>query len=314
MASKDLQRYAGDLIGLVATEFDVGRPIDIRALQIARNRTYRVRTERGDFALRIRGDKWWMKEVEEPELRFELDLLDHLAAHGVPVSTAIPRRNGDKLGVFEDRQGARWFSLFTWAPGKPGARTPEHAALVGATLVKIHRTADLLTPRHSRFHIDTATILDRQLPRIEAEFPTDQPEDVRLIRDQIEEIRHRLATFDPGPAGWGIVHGDVQELNVHICDGSLTFIDFDLCAWSWRTADIAEYYTRIPPPHRDPFLAGYESVRPLNPAEHDMLLTIARLAWIREGCTSHALAQMFRDPFIRFRRDDSGQWQMLPPP
>lgn len=44
-----------------------------------------------------------------------------------------------------------------------------------------------------------------------------------------------------------------------------------------------------------------------------MLLTIARLAWIREGCTSHTLAQMFRDPFIRFRRDDSGRWQMTPP-
>jgi Ser/Thr protein kinase RdoA (MazF antagonist) len=313
MTNDDSQCYAGDLIDLITTEFDVGRPIQIRALQIARNRTYRVQTDRGDFALRIRGDNWWIKNVEESDLRFELDLLDHLAAHGVPVSTAIPRRNGDKLGVLEDRQGSHWFSLFTWAPGEPGARTPEHAALVGRTLAKLHRAADLLTPKHSRFHIDEAAILDCQLPRIEAEFPTDRPEDVRLICDQIEEIRHRLATFDPGAAGWGIIHGDVQELNLHISDGELTFIDFDLCAWSWRTADIAEYYTRIPPPHRDPFLTGYETVRPLNSAEHDMLLTIARLAWIREGCTSHALAQMFRDPFIRFRRDGSGRWQMTPP-
>lgn len=313
MTSDETRHSAGDLIGLITTEFDIGRPIHIRALQIGRNRTYRVRTDRGDFALRIRGQSWWIKKVEESDLRFELDLLDHLAAHGVPVSTAIPRRNGDKLGVLEDAQGPHWFSLFTWAPGEPGARTPEHAALVGATLAKVHRAADLLTTRHTRFHIDETTILDHQLPRIEAEFPTDRPEDVQLIREQIQEIRRRLATFDPGPAGWGIIHGDVQELNFHIDNGELTFIDFDLCAWSWRTADIAEYYTRIPPPHRDPFLTGYESIRPLNPAEHDMLLTIARLAWIREGCTSHALAQMFRDPFIRFRRDRSGRWQMSSP-
>lgn len=201
--ANDTQRYAGDLIGLITTEFDVGRPIQICALQMARNRTYRVCTDRGDFALRIRGEDWWIKTVEESDLRFELDLLDHLAAHGVPVSTAIPRRNGDKLGVMEDQRGAHWFSLFAWAPGQPGARTPEQAALVGATLAKIHRAADLLTPRHSRFHIDEAAILDRQLPKIEAEFPSDRPEDVRLICGQIEQIRRRLATFDPGPAGWG---------------------------------------------------------------------------------------------------------------
>ena len=93
-----------------------------------------------------------------------------------------------------------------------------------------------------------------------------------------------------------MVHGDAQELSFHIDDGALMFFDFDLCAWGWRTADIAECYTRIPPPHRQPFLDGYQTVRPLNPSEHDMLLTIGRLAWIREGCRPPNLTPMLDNP------------------
>jgi hypothetical protein len=44
-----------------------------------------------------------------------------------------------------------------------------------------------------------------------------------------------------------------------------------------------------------------------------MLLTIARLAWIREGCRSGTLAHMLRDPFIRFELDEDGRWQMRSP-
>jgi Ser/Thr protein kinase RdoA (MazF antagonist) len=311
MIMADAPEDPAELADLISIEYELGEPLRIEPLQISRNHTYRVTTALGDYALRIRGDSWWIHD--ESELRFELELLDHLAAGGIAVSTAISRRNGDQLGVLDDRQGPRWYSLFTWAPGTPGAKTPQGAALVGRTLAGIHTTADELTPTHPRHHLDQATMLDRRLPAIEASFPTDRPEDVRLIREQIAEIRDRLRTFDPGPGGWGIIHGDVQELNFHIDDGRLTFIDFDLCAWGWRTADIAEYYTRIPPPHREPFLDGYQSIRPLNPAERDMLLTIARLAWIREGCTSHTLAQMLRDPFVRFRRTDTGRWQMTSP-
>lgn len=43
---------------------------------------------------------------------------------------------------------------------------------------------------------------------------------------------------------------------------------------------------------------GYESIRPLNRAEHDMLPTIGRLAWIREGLRSKALVKRLDDPYI----------------
>lgn len=302
---------------LITTEYDVGRPTLIRPLRLARNHTYEIATDRGRHVLRIRGgNDWWIDG--QSDLLFELDLLDHLAQHGIPVSTAIPRRGGDRLGVLatdDDHGGGdgRTYSLFTWAPGRIGSRTPDGARLVGAALARIHLAADRFATDHSRYRLDETTMLDRRLPGIEQGFPDLPAADVRTIRTHIEEIRRRLRTFDPGPGGWGIIHGDVQELNFTIDEGTVTFFDFELCAWGWRTADVAEYYTRISPPQREPFLAGYQSVRPLNPSERDMLLTIGRLAWIREGCVASDLAHMLRDPFIRFHRDQAGRWQMRAP-
>ena len=42
-----------------------------------------------------------------------------------------------------------------------------------------------------------------------------------------------------------------------------------------------------------------------------MLLTIARLAWIREGVQGPALVRRLRDPFMNFQPDDTGRWQII---
>jgi hypothetical protein len=41
-----------------------------------------------------------------------------------------------------------------------------------------------------------------------------------------------------------------------------------------------------------------------------MLMTIARLAWIRESCQGATLARMLKDPFMAFRRGDDGSRQI----
>lgn len=306
--STDRQHYLADVI---ADRYRLIRPIQVRSLQATRNHTLAVITGDARYVLRIRGDAWWIGN--ESELNFELDLLEHLAADGLNVSTAVPQRNGDRIGVIDDGHQRRTYSLFTWAPGRPGARTPFGAALVGTTLARIHLSADTFVSEYHRYRLDVSSMLDRQLPTIEDDLAGAPSQDAAAIRAHIATIRERLRHFDPGPHGWGVIHGDVQELNFHIDADALTFFDFDLCAWGWRTADIAEYYTRIPPPHREPFLEGYQTVRPLNPSERDMLLTISRLAWIREGCRPPNLAPMLDDPFIRYQQDENGRWQMKPP-
>lgn len=110
-----------------------------------------------------------------------------------------------------------------------------------------------------------------------------------------------MEAFDPGATGWGVIHGDVQGMNFHFDDEDrITFLDFDLCGYGWRAYEIAYYYTRIPKRLRGALISRYESVRPLSRAEHDMLPTLGRLAWIREGLQSKELVYRIHKPYMSF--------------
>ncbi|MFD2082749.1 homoserine kinase [Actinopolymorpha cephalotaxi] len=287
---------------LVADEYDVGVPDDCRLLFAGHNDTYEVSVgdRRYAFRLHTRG-KWWLRG--EGDARFELDLLTHLHSHGVPVSYPMPRRNGDLLGTIPAPEGERFYSLFSWAPGAPpGKPTVDQAYVIGRTLAAIHVTADLHTPRHPRYHLDEAAKLDRPLAELDEAIRGASPEDEETIRHHAAEIRANLASFDPGPTGWGIIHADIQPHNYHFDaggrGGDITVFDFDLCGYGWRAYDLAYCYTRTGEPQRSAMLDGYQSVRTLSDAERSMLTTFGRLAWIaHDGRPVARLAQLMRDPY-----------------
>lgn len=282
---------------LVAAQYEIGSVAECRSLHDGLNHTFAIAAERGRYAARMYGrNKWWIGS--ETDLLFELDLLDHLHARGVPVSYSIPTRHGQRLTMIDTPDGPRRVGLFTWAPGKPKHTTRSQVFQVGATVAAIHVAADSFQTTHRRYRLDLSTLLDRYvgtlgLDRLSA------PE-VRFVGRHIAEIRRRVEDFDPGPTGWGIVHGDVQELNYHFDGARITFFDFDLCGYGWRAYEVAVYYTRIPKEQRGAFIRGYESVRPLTAAEHAMLPTFGRLAWIREGCQSQGLLYRTRWPYMSF--------------
>ncbi|HEU0165175.1 MAG TPA: phosphotransferase, partial [Thermomicrobiales bacterium] len=142
---------------------------------------------------------------------------------------------------------------------------------------------------------------DRFVDLMEPSLADDDPADAAFIRSQIVEIRQRLRDLDPGEGGWGLIHGDVQELNFHFtAENQITFFDFDLCGYGWRAYEISYYYTRIREELRAPVIAGYESVRPLSVSEREMLPTFGKLAWIREGLMSRDLIEKLHDPYMKF--------------
>lgn len=167
-------------------------------------------------------------------------------------------------------------------------------------MAAIHVAADQFATTHSRYRLDEETLLDRSLRELAAELAAAAPADVATIEHYAGEIRTRLGDFDPGPTGWGLVHGDVYWANLHFDErGNITIFDFDLCGYGWRAYDLAYYYTRVPAAVRAAALDGYESVRPLIDAERDMLTTFGRLAWIRaDGRPMSRLAQLLRDPYV----------------
>lgn len=285
---------------LVATEYDVGVPDGCRLLFAGHNDTYEVAVGGQKYAFRLhtRG-KWWLEG--ESDVRFELDLLTYLHKHEVPVSYPLRRRNGDLLGTVHAPEGRRFYSLFSWAHGDPPEdMTVEQAHLLGRTLASIHVIADRHKPNHARYSLDEATKLDRPLAELEQQISAASPEDGETIAHYTAEIRTRLADFDPGPTGWGIIHGDIQDLNFHFdADGKITVFDFDMCGYGWRAYDFAYYYTRAAEPQRSAVLDGYRELRPLSEAEHAMITTFGRLAWIaHDGRPVSFLAQLLRDPYF----------------
>ncbi|GAB3424469.1 homoserine kinase [Flindersiella endophytica] len=271
------------LAALVARDYDLGRPGDCRLLSSGINDVFGVLVEGASYALRLQPvEKWWVPG--EGALRFELDLLTHLNANGLPVSYPIPRHNGDLLGRLRTSAGERFYSLFSWAAGEPPEPlTAEHVHVVGRVLAEIHLAAESYRTGHDRYRLDTRTLLDRSLRVLAPALGSAEPELAGYIRSEVARLSTRLREFDPGPHGWGVIHGDVQPLNYHFTPaGQITFFDFDHCGFGWRAYDVAMYYTRLAEELRAPMLAGYQAIRPLNAAELRMLPDLGKVAWIKE--------------------------------
>lgn len=90
--------HAEDLAQLVEREYAIAAPVRVSLLNRGFNDTYLVTdVEGGRRALRVYNrEKYWIRS--ESDLRFELDLLEHLAAAGLGVIRPYRRTLGDRLG------------------------------------------------------------------------------------------------------------------------------------------------------------------------------------------------------------------------
>lgn len=99
------------ITALVEGEYLLGTPSGCVLVSQGMNDVYRIDLPGEPYVLRIHGAaKWWLKQ--QPDFRFELDLLVHRHRQGVPVS--YPRK-GSAIG---------WSCFPSWAkpPGSKKAR------------------------------------------------------------------------------------------------------------------------------------------------------------------------------------------------
>lgn len=295
-------------------EDDYGRtPTRISLIMSGHNDSYRVDTDESTYAFRVYGEaKSWIRGADD--LRFELDLLTHLGLRGAPVSVPIARRSGDTLGIRTSPTGDRHYALFSWCPGRPVDAAElllAQAARLGAALASIHVAADDFDSEHGRYHLNESILIQRSLRLMAPALRQADADDARFITETAARISDRLSCFHPGAHGWGIIHGDPQTMNCHITDdGEIAFFDFDHCGFGWRGYDLAyclRHSGTVGDRHGDDIRAaaidGYETVRPMSPAEHNMLQTLGQAAWIREGTAGGnglapaKLARLLRDPY-----------------
>jgi Ser/Thr protein kinase RdoA (MazF antagonist) len=269
--------HAEDLAQLVEREYPIAAPVEVRLLNRGFNDTYLVTdVEGGRRVLRVynRG-KYWIRS--ETDLRFELDLLEHLAAAGLGVIRPYRRILGDRLGRLAAPEGERCFALFTYAPGAPlyeGTLTPGQWREVGSGIARMHLAMDTFITSHDRYHLDERILVERPLAGLaryagSARSAADLAE-LGKLGERLTGAIQRLRTIG---GAYGIIHADLHRGNTNIDgDGRCVTFDFDHCGFGLRAYDLVTLYRGPDSPEEDrerwaAVLAGYQQIRPLSRSE-----------------------------------------------
>ncbi|MCA6335211.1 MAG: homoserine kinase [Phenylobacterium sp.] len=258
-------------------DFDIGAPLSLKGVaEGVENSNFLLETETGRFFLTI-----YEKRVRADDLPYFLDLLTWLAGRGFPGAAPVADRQGRTLKVVRGKPAA----LVTFLPGL-SVRRPNaaHCREAGAGLAWLHLAA-------GGFALTRENTLGQAAWRplfasLEAAAEALKPGLAATI----------LADLDALDAAWpsglpeGVIHADFFPDNVFFrgeafagaidfyfaCNDLLAYdIAVALNAWCFE-ADGSFNVTSA-----RALVAGYESRRPLSPAERAALPILARGAAMR---------------------------------
>ncbi|NVJ90076.1 MAG: homoserine kinase [Methylocystaceae bacterium] len=240
------------------------------------NSNYIIQTDQGPFILTL-----YEKRVNEDDLPFFLDLLEHLSARNITCPTPLKDSDGHALGILAGRPAA----IFTFLPGMwPRKIKPIHCAQLGKALAEMHVAGmDFPTKRKNDLSIgDWRALLAKSL-------------------DHADEVQaglgaHLTAELDFLEPRWpsglpkGIIHADAFPDNVFFrgeeCSGLIDFYfacydlfayDLAICMNAWcfeKDGDFNVTKAKL-------LLSHYRKVRDFSKEEVDALPLVARGAALR---------------------------------
>jgi homoserine kinase type II len=193
--------------------YELGRTLALEAIsEGVENSNFRLVTERGRYILTL-----YEKRVDPADLPFFLDLMDHLAARGVPCPTPIRARDGAAL----QRLCGRPAAIVSHLAGASVRRVEAaHCAALGQALARLHVAgADFCRVRPNTLSVTSWRGL------FEACRGADQ-----LLAGLGREIETELDALErawPEDLPHGVIHADLFPDNVFFARHALTgMIDF----------------------------------------------------------------------------------------
>jgi Ser/Thr protein kinase RdoA (MazF antagonist) len=252
---------------------------------------YQVDAPAGRFVLRLHepdgvvGDQIRSEVEWLAALRYETDL-------GVPAPVAT--RDGSLLATVAAPDGAApWPAIVLgWVNGRfrdAGLR-PVHLAQAGALMAGLHQhaagfvpPAGFVRPRWDWRPLFGPTSVfapgrDRGLLTVV---------DRAIFAAAAARVAAEMAVLeqDPTAAGYGLIHGDLNQTNLLFYQGTARAIDFADCCWGYHLFDMSITLSAVAGRSneadlRAAFFAGYVQVRPLPPhcAERLPAFSALRLA------------------------------------
>ena len=272
---------AEDLARLIA-QYDVGELVSAKGIaEGVSNSNWLVETTGAGhsgtrFILTL-----YERRIDNADLPYFLDLLDHLAGKGCPVPRTMHDRSGASYRMVEGKAGA----LIEFLPGvSPTRPTAAQARSVGAVLAQLHLAARDF-PRTRANGMDfaaSAAILDactaQRLATINADLPA------------MLAPAHQAAALDLAALPQSQTHTDLFPDNVLMLGEQVTgLIDFYFACTGPMVLDLAVTHAawcfdrdnRYLPALGAALVEGYESIRPLESAERALFAEVAKGACLR---------------------------------
>ncbi|RIK87597.1 MAG: homoserine kinase [Hyphomicrobiales bacterium] len=268
-------------LGTFLRDYDIGELLSYKGIAEG--------TENSNFILHTGGPggggtfilTLYEKRVARADLPFFLGLMEHLARRGVSCPLPVRRSDGEVIGELAGRPAAVITFLEGMWPRRP---TPAHCRAVGEALARLHVAG--------------------------ADFPLVRPNALSLpgwralwdgCRARADEVEAGVgaevaADFAALEAAWpralpeGVIHADLFPDNVFFLGERLSgLIDFYFACNDFLAYDVATCLNAWCFERDHAFnltkgtalLAGYQSVRPLTPAEAGALPLLARGSALR---------------------------------
>ena len=212
------------------------------------------------------------------DLPFYLNLMAHLAQHGVPAPMPIADRSGTYFSVLNNKPA----SLVTRLEGAPQlAPDPSHCEQIGRTLAELHKATATFRGRHAN---PRGASWRTQAARSVRRFL--QPTQLELLNVEMDVQRATARRRLPH----GAIHGDLFRDNALFIDHTLSgIIDFGFAATDALAYDLAiavndwciDAECELDPVRTRALLGAYHAARPLSDDECDAWPLLLRLAALR---------------------------------
>lgn len=210
------------------------------------------------------------ESVPDADLPYFAALLEHLQTHGLPVPAPLHDHSGVTLQRIHDKSCMLVPRLRGSHIHMPGVAQCE---AIATALARIHASSNAFTLRR-RGDFD-ASWRQRSFARVSPQL---NEADAQLLHLQLERWHHQETLGTPLPRG--VTHGDLFHDNALFEGDALTgIIDFYYACDDVFVYDLAilindwcnDEHGRLEPTRYDAVLRGYQSIRPLSPAEQKAL-------------------------------------------
>jgi Ser/Thr protein kinase RdoA (MazF antagonist) len=192
------------------------------------------------------GNQWKILRIthcshrSEDDIIAELDWVNFLHDHGVPVARPYPSTNQRFTETFQVQDSYFTAVAFEFALGQliesadPGQWNPDLFKSLGRIMGRMHKATKEYNPQHlnqKRLH----WYEDDLIRNAATYLPIDQQQAAQELAEIVEQFNQLDASIDH----YGLVHSDVNPTNFHVDNGKITLFDFDDCAYNWFINDIA---------------------------------------------------------------------------